>query len=123
MLIVRRCLPKARHVLTFRHFDQDRVGIAFTGVVFTQLRSQLSGLDANYWIDSRIEPTTAVEHLDANRVLLQRSSTAIDRLFYKMAQKPAETGSAAKGGAFENSIQLFANGDSRGFDRFTTIVS
>ena len=41
-----RCLPKGRHILTFRHFDHECFGIAFRSVVFTQLRPQLSGLDA-----------------------------------------------------------------------------
>src|SRR5436190_12657759 len=40
-----------------------------------------------------------------------------------MAQKPAEAGSAAKRGAFEKSVQLFADNDSRRFGRFTRMVT
>ncbi len=82
---------------------------AFAVVVLVEPAAQPAGFDAHDRIEPRIVLVVALEHLDADRVLLQLIGLAGQRLFDDVAQQLAEAAGGRKALRGEDAIELGAN--------------
>ena len=98
-----------RGVTAARQADANRRRRAFAVVVLVEPAAQPAGFDAHDRIEPRIVFLVALEHLDADRVLLQLIGFAGQRLFDDVAQQFAEAAGGRKALRGEDAIELGAN--------------
>jgi hypothetical protein len=85
-----RSSPKYGCVLTLRHVNNDRIGLTFGCVILLEFRAQAPGLNPDNGIRRRIERVSAIEDIDTQRVLVERTRIALQRLLDYVAEKPAQ---------------------------------
>ena len=79
-------------------------------VVRAQRLSQIEGFDAHDGVALRIETDAAVEHLDAQRVLLQRIAVFGEGMLDQVREQLAKTRAAPKRGARQHFFKCDLDG-------------
>lgn len=87
------------------NLDENRVGLAFSGVVLEQAGAEASGLYANVVIDGGVVGVS-IEDVDGDAVLLNRVAGVGNGVMNDIAEEELTTMRSTEGARAEDSVEL-----------------
>ena len=92
------------------NLDEQRVGLAFAGVVLAEARAEASGFDAHGGIDGGIVGGVAVEDVEGDAVLLERLVRTVEGVVDDVAKEELAAMCSGECAGAEDALELRVGG-------------
>lgn len=90
----------------FGNFEDERVGVAFAGVVLEQAQAETAGFYTDGVVESRVIGGVAVEDVEGDAVLLERLAGVGLGVEEDVAEKELAAPRSAEGAGVDDAVEL-----------------
>jgi len=97
-------------VATAGNLDEQRIGLAFAGVVLAEPRAEPAGFNAHGGVDGRVVGGVTIEDVEGDAVLLERLARVVEGVVNDVAKEDLAAVCAGECAGVEDAFELRVGG-------------